>query len=419
MTRNPILVALLVLGLSSASSTLAVSLRYQGELLDQGLPANGRYDLQLTPFVDAVSPRRASEPVVYENVLIEDGLFVLEPDFGKQLVGNDSAWVELAVRDADSDGAFATLPDRQKASLAPTAGQCWSTSGDSGINPTLNYLGTNDGAALVLRSSAGVGINTSTPRDTLTVSGPDDYDDGPTLHFAGEVADQVESGRIRFVETATSNTARGGYIRFDGQSNRLALGGHAATSNLAADDTDHLVILRDAPSRVGIGMVPSESLDVSGDIRTSGRIKFSERSVHEITLPGGGFSETKDNNCLANTNGIRKNDNFGAGTCVAYHSVQITDNANIVGLQIIASNTDTQTCRAKLFYGPGLSPPTFELVSVNAATNAASPSSRTTTIPAEDLLTGSAVLVRVEVASTECTIAKVRVRYTLPEGFIP
>ena len=56
---------------------------------------------------------------------------------------------------------------------------------------------------------------------------------------------------------------------------------------------------------------------------------------------------------------------------------------------------------------------------MNAATNAASPSSRTTTIPAEDLLTGSAVLVRVEVASTECTIAKVRVRYTLPEGFIP
>ena len=82
MPRYPILIALLFFGVSSASSTLAVSLRYQGELLDRGQPANGRYDLQLTPFVDANSPRRASEPVVYENVLIEDGLFVLEPDFG-------------------------------------------------------------------------------------------------------------------------------------------------------------------------------------------------------------------------------------------------------------------------------------------------------------------------------------------------
>lgn len=419
MSRYPTAVTLLILGLCCTSSTQAVSLRYQGELLDRGLPANGRYDLQITPFTDADSSRRIGEAVVYENVLIEDGLFLVEPDFGKQLVGYDSAWVELAIRDADSDGAFASLPDRQKASLAPTAGQCWSTSGDSGINPNLNYLGTNDGTALVLRSTAGVGINTSTPRDALTVRGPDDFDNGPTLHFAGEVADQVESGRIRFVETSTTNTARGGYIRFDGQSNRLALGGHTATSNLVADDTDHLIILRDAPSRVGVGMIPSEALDVSGDIRTSGRIKFSGRSIHEITLPGGGFSETKDTNCLATTTGIRKNDNFGAGTCVAHHSVQISDNAHIVGLEIIATNTDTQTCRAKLFYGPGLSPPIFELVNVNARTDTTNLASRTTTIPAEDLLVGSAVLVRVEVASTECTIAKVRVRYTLPEGFTP
>ena len=401
------------------SPTQAVTLRYQGELLDRGLPANGHYDLQLTAFVDALTPQRLSEPVVYENVLVEDGLFVLEPDFGNHLVGIDDAWIALGVRDGDSTAVFSRLPDRQKASLAGSAGQCWSTSGDSGINPTLNYLGTNDGAALVLRSTDGVGINTSAPRDALTVRGADDFDNGPTLHFAGEVADQVESGRIRFVETATTNTARGGYIRFDGQSNRLALGGHSATSNSAADDSDHLIILRDAPSRVGVGMIPSEALDVSGDIRSSGRIKFSGRTIHEITLPGGGFSETKDNNCLATTAGIRKNDNFGAGTCVAHHTVQISDNANIVGLEIIATNTDTQICRAKLFYGPGLSPPTFELVNVNARTDTTNLASRTTTIGAEDLLTGSAVLVRVEVASTECTIAKVRVRYTLPEGFIP
>ncbi|MBK9495705.1 MAG: hypothetical protein IPO08_14480 [Xanthomonadales bacterium] len=35
------------------SPTQAVTLRYQGELLDRGLPANGHYDLQLTAFVDA------------------------------------------------------------------------------------------------------------------------------------------------------------------------------------------------------------------------------------------------------------------------------------------------------------------------------------------------------------------------------
>jgi hypothetical protein len=123
---------------------------------------------------------------------------------------------------------------------------------------------------LVLRSTAGVGINTSAPRDALTVRGADDFDNGPTLHFAGEVADQVASGRIRFVETATTNTARGSHIRFDGQSNRLALGGHSATSNSAADDCDHLIILRDAPSRVGVGMIPSEACGGDHTVSTLG-----------------------------------------------------------------------------------------------------------------------------------------------------
>lgn len=257
------------------------------------------------------------------------------------------------------------------------------------------------------------------PTDTLTVSGPDDYDDGPTLHFAGEVADQVESGRIRSVETATSNTARGGYIRFDGQSNRLALGGHAATSNLAVDDTDHLVILRDAPSRVGIGMVPSEALDVSGDIRTSGRIKFSERSVHEITLPGRRLQRDQGQQLSCQyqwhsqerqlrgghlcrlslgANHRQREHRRAADHCQQYRHANLSREAVLRSGPFAA---DLRAGQRECSNQCGESEQSNHHHSRRATA------------------TGSAVLVRVEVASTECTIAKVRVRYTLPGGFIP
>jgi hypothetical protein len=59
--------------------------------------------------------------------------------------------VEVAVREP-GQGAFSRIPARTKAIAAPLIGQCWSTTGDSGANPSTNFLGTTDGLPLVLRT---------------------------------------------------------------------------------------------------------------------------------------------------------------------------------------------------------------------------------------------------------------------------
>jgi hypothetical protein len=60
--------------------------------------------------------------------------------------------VELSVR-APGEATWSAIPGRTKATAATAAiGQCWSSTGDDGSNPTLNFLGTTDAQPLVLRT---------------------------------------------------------------------------------------------------------------------------------------------------------------------------------------------------------------------------------------------------------------------------
>jgi len=82
----------------------------------------------------------------------------------------------------------------------------------------------------------------------LTLRGPDETIMGPSLFFFGNSSDQVESGRIRFVEGTASTNFRGAYIRYDGSGNtsgnRLHIGVHNPSSNSTLDDIDIITIER-------------------------------------------------------------------------------------------------------------------------------------------------------------------------------
>jgi trimeric autotransporter adhesin len=135
-----------------ASTLSAAPLVYQGELLDGGKPADGRYDLKLTPFADAKSGPALAEFVVMEGVRVEHGRFKFEVDFGERFAGNREAYVALAVRDSGGPGTFVEVAGRQKiAAAAATIGACWSTTGDAGSDPTVNFLGTTDVEPLLFK----------------------------------------------------------------------------------------------------------------------------------------------------------------------------------------------------------------------------------------------------------------------------
>lgn len=147
--KDAVYVALL---LALASAPLgAASFVYEGQLDDRGVPANGRYDVQLAVYPDAELGATLAEPVVLDAVEVVDGRFRLE--FDATLEGTDQAWVALAVRDAGGSH-FSAIPGRTKAAQAPAAiGACWSSVGDSGSNPSTNFIGTTDAQAFVVRTA--------------------------------------------------------------------------------------------------------------------------------------------------------------------------------------------------------------------------------------------------------------------------
>lgn len=152
MIRKPqnAVYAALLLALASAPLS-AASFVYEGQLDDRGVPANGRYDVQLAVYKDAELGGTLAEPMVFDAVDVVDGRFRLE--FDAKLEGAEPAWVALAVRDAGGSG-FSAIPGRTKATQAPAAiGACWSSVGDSGSNPATNFIGTTDAQAFVVRTA--------------------------------------------------------------------------------------------------------------------------------------------------------------------------------------------------------------------------------------------------------------------------
>jgi hypothetical protein len=117
---------------------------------DRGVPASGRYDIRLVVYRDAESGAAMAAPLDFPSVDVVEGKFRLQ--FDAPLEGSAPAWVELAVRDPGAK-SFSVIPARTKAVLAPAViGACWSSTGDAGSNPSVNFLGTTDAQPLVFRT---------------------------------------------------------------------------------------------------------------------------------------------------------------------------------------------------------------------------------------------------------------------------
>jgi len=148
------LLAAVILG-TIASPAWSAQFLYEGKLDEFSSPANGRYDVRMTPHDQKQQGKSLAAPIVFEDVEVVDGRFRLE--FELPLVQADDAWVGLDVRSGDETGPFIPIEGRTKAVAGGLIGACWSTTGDSGSNPASNYLGTSDAQPLILRSNGIVG----------------------------------------------------------------------------------------------------------------------------------------------------------------------------------------------------------------------------------------------------------------------
>ncbi|MCB0688888.1 MAG: tail fiber domain-containing protein [Saprospiraceae bacterium] len=97
-----------------------------------------------------------------------------------------------------------------------------------------------------------VGLGTAAPQSMLSLRGPDDYFNGPNILLTGKSSDQIESGRIRFVEGTATNNFRGAYLHYDGSANRFHIGVHSVNGSDLVDEINAISINR-SNGFVGLG----------------------------------------------------------------------------------------------------------------------------------------------------------------------
>lgn len=93
---------------------------YQGRLEDGGAAASGAYDLRFRLYTAAAGGAAVGPTVDAADVPVSDGIFTVVLDFGSVFDCTD-LWLEIAVRDGASGGAFTTLAPRQEVTAAPHA----------------------------------------------------------------------------------------------------------------------------------------------------------------------------------------------------------------------------------------------------------------------------------------------------------
>lgn len=114
--KTYLLLGTLLLAASLRAQTAAFT--YQGRLNDNGVPANGIYDLKIGLWTAATGPLGVGEPLTNTAVAVSNGLFTVTLDFG--VFDSQDRWLEIAVR-TNGASEFTTLSPRQPITPAPVA----------------------------------------------------------------------------------------------------------------------------------------------------------------------------------------------------------------------------------------------------------------------------------------------------------
>ena len=114
---------LLFTALVGTCSVLAqsASLTFQGQLGDSGRPASGNYDFVFRLFNAAANGSEVALSFAAPNVVVTNGYFTAQVDFGASAFAGGARWVQVEVRTNGSVAAFSPLLPRQALGAVPYA----------------------------------------------------------------------------------------------------------------------------------------------------------------------------------------------------------------------------------------------------------------------------------------------------------
>jgi hypothetical protein len=141
-TKNhPLLTTLAVLAVAYQAVAQGTAFTYQGQLLSNGSPASGAYNLTFSLFNANTGGVADAGPVTNNGVIVSNGLFTVPIDFGPGVFIGATNWLEIGVQ-AASDLTFTTLTPRQQLTPVPFAIMANTASNLLGTLPAAQLSGT-------------------------------------------------------------------------------------------------------------------------------------------------------------------------------------------------------------------------------------------------------------------------------------
>ncbi len=287
---------------------LGTEFSYQGQLRESEAPLNGPVDFEFRLFSQPKGGSPVSGTLELGEVLLVNGLFTVQLDFGATTFNDDARWLEVAVRrSAEEPGEFITLSPRQPITATPYALKVPGIDGHS-----LNAADGSPTDAVFVDPFGRVGIGTTQPGFPLSFgtsvppamklaiydnpNNAEDYGFGIqpgalTVWAAGAERMRLTSEgnvgigtvapglRLTVVGGTDAAPTGGGFIQtgLTGSANividdnEIMARSGGAPSDLFLNREGRNLILSELAGSVGIGTVtPQSSLHVNGGIRARG-----------------------------------------------------------------------------------------------------------------------------------------------------
>ena len=212
-----------LLAATPAAAQSDTVLTYQGSLADGAAPASGNYDVAVSLWDEPSGGTQVAGPVVFDDLAVSGGLLTMQLDFGAAAFDNGPRWLEIGV-----NGTI--LSPRQPITRAPYALQT---------------------RGIFVDSAGSIGIGTTAPPTTLTVTGPNNT--GPAAAAIELTNTTAGSGRSYLVGSSSEGlfqiadmTAGGATLMAVTSAGHIGIGTTDPTAPLHIASTNPSLTLQDS-----------------------------------------------------------------------------------------------------------------------------------------------------------------------------